>query len=278
VVDAHLESTYRKTPGGLQETPYRAVVDENGHDLSTVSKAYTLVQSADAISVLESCADMMGLALSRQKGLYRNGRAFFAFNTPDFAFQVPGDTSTIVPNIWLRNDYRGKGSLSLSVGWLRLVCQNGLIRATVARSYAHRHVGTVDLFAFLGGALQKAMEALQVERVIAETLANTPLPKPEFELTYSSHESAQEAIDGNRNLLVAEIFRDTPTRYLAPLAENVHAYVSELGPTRWALAQAVTDVASHRMQETQRGEARRDPNLGAMTWASRQVDRVINWS
>jgi hypothetical protein len=236
--------------------------------LACLTDQYRLVTNLELLDTFGRVADTLGTEIVPRKGTYWGGRASYQFDLPGLAFTPSGDTSPTVPVLYLGNDYRGQGNLTLAIGWLRLVCTNGARRLVMASSATRRHVGQFSLTEWIGRALQAGIDAAQVEGVLAEALATTPAPVIEV---YTSQQGAAHSVRRAREMdtppsLSSLIYADTATRYHADLSDSIGRYMHELGPNLWALAQAITDVSSHRMQERRDGGPRTRPNMGADDW------------
>lgn len=264
LVEAWTEDAYRRVTlhGGKvdeyhEQPKVQLVIDESDDVIAAVSDKYTLVRNADLVSALDVAADERGLVLAPTMAAYRNGRAKYAFNVPALEYQVTRDPSITIPQIIVRNDYRGGGGLHVQSGYFRVVCTNGAMRGTIAYSDNQRHVGKFDLRKFLGGAIDRIKEIFEVDRLLAETLAATSISEPQ------------------QRELVTHLLEFTAKRYQPDLERAVRENVREMGANAWALVQAAAEVATHRMQTNVRGVDRRNYNFAADQWAAR-VEAAIH--
>lgn len=255
-----------------EETRFRFVVDETDTPLAVVSDRYALVQNRKFVAALDLAADRLGIRLEPRTGIYRNGRALYAFDAPEFTFQAPNDPSRTGSSLWVQNDYRGSRGLSLATGFFRFACSNGLVSATVAHVDSRRHVGDINILAFVEGALSRYVARAEADRLIAETLGNTRAPFWYPDRSYD--ETIAESKLGDAHI-VSRIVADTPRRYFPDFQGLVEQYARETGGTLWSVAQAVSDLATHRMQSTATGASRQGHNFGADEWASRQLARIL---
>jgi len=260
VVEAWTEPCYR---AGGEETRYKLVVDETDTPLGAVTDQYTLIRNADLLSAVEVASDIRGVRLDPLKGAYRSGKSVYHIMMPDYGYRVGADTSDTNPTIILRNDYRGGGGLKIQGGFFRVICTNGLIRGEIAHYSNIRHVGKIDLLHFVETAILKTVEMAEVNRLLAETLAGVRAP----EWSEIDQLTARELVlvmPGLPEVIQA----DTADRYHGDLARAVRENTSAIGNNLWAIAQAVAEVATHRMQE------RHHYNMAADEWAARQLQRI----
>jgi len=258
LVHAWTEPAYRETTRPdtrakqYEGTNHRFVVDERDDIVGTVSDQYTLVRNADVIAALDLAAGERNLALDPTKAAYRNGRSFYEVKVPGFGYRVSGDPSGMVPSIIVRNDYRGGGGLKIQGGIFRLACTNGLVVGDIAYFTNQRHVGQIDVIGFFRDALSRMEEKIEVNRLLAEAMTRVRY-RPE---------------------VVEAIIADTADRYRADWDRALRENVAEIGDNMWAVAQAVSELSTHRMQTRATGDARTEYNMGADTWATRQWDRI----
>jgi hypothetical protein len=283
LVASHTEPTYRQTEkdGRIEfnDERFKFVVDEGDNVLATVTNQYKLVQNREFVAALDMAADEVGVSLTPDLATYHNGRSRFEFNVPDMRFKVGNDPSDTQGRIILSNDYRGQGGLGISSGWFRLICSNGMIVGEIAHKDTRRHVGDIDVYGFVLKGLRKFEERWQAERIIAETLAAAPAADVIRADWNRGRKAAQDGLklarrEGNTPDLVDQILADTSERYHAELMMSIDRNAEEMGETFWAMAQAVSEVATHRMQMRANGEPRTHFNFTADTWATRQLGRM----
>jgi hypothetical protein len=142
-----------------------------------------------------------------------------------------------------------------------------------------KHVGQFNLFEWLKRMTQRTIDRFAVDKLLADSLVEVPLPAslPEFETKeHAQSEANSWNIPGESatDYLIASIYAGTAERYYPDLAHQFHSYAHEVGRNYWALAQAVSDIATHRMQQTAGGDSRENFNWSADQWASRQLARI----
>jgi hypothetical protein len=285
LVTAWTEPSYRRTdrlneagdlPNEVQhdESRFRFVVDELDHIIAGgLTEQYTLVQNREFISALDLAADERGLTLEPRKAVYRNGRGLYEFSVSSHRFQVVGDPSVTDGLIQLGNDYRGQGGLRIQSGWFRMICTNGVIAGVIAHKDTKRHVGEIDVYRFVATGLDRFVERFEVERLLAETLGKEGYTPAYDALKIQSQADAKAILEVGDDLL-ARILADTPDRYIADVQRAVCENQSAVGETLWGVIQAVSEIATHRMQETATGDARANYSFAADSWGSRQLELV----
>ena len=231
---------------------FNFIVDESGEPLATVTEKYTLVTNRELVSAVDLAADELGLKVEAERGKYNSGRSYYKLVLPNLSMTVPGDTSVTKATIDIQNDYRGGGSLKLLAGWFRMICTNGLVVGEIASRDIKRHTGDIDLMEFVKPALCKINDRFEVERLIALELQRQAQSKE----------------------LVEEIVADSADRYEADIRRVVRENTRDMGSNLWSLSQAVSEVATHRMQMRANGDERTGFNAAADVWATRQYNRI----
>lgn len=259
------EPAYREVGDVSEDAQYEStrmelIVDESDSVLGCVTERYNLVQNRDLITALDLACDAAGMRLEPVSARYQKGRAEYKFNLPDEGFKVTGDGSGQLPQIVVKNDYRGSGGLGIMAGWFRMVCSNGMIVGEVAHQNLRRHVGEIDLYGFVQAGVLGIADAIQVERIMMETLAATRVP--DF-TPLAPREDAKERLKKGSTSVLDSIAADTAPRYLSYLNTALRENQRELGPTAYALVAAITQTSTHRM-----------PGWTADEWATRQINRI----
>jgi hypothetical protein len=254
LVEAWTEDVYRRIVDEnnrdeyFEQPRFRLVVDEQDRAIATVSNKYRLVRNADIVAALDIAADKSGLVLEPKRACYRNGRASYRFTAPTLGFRAGNDPSDTFPMVEISNDYRGGGGMRITSGFYRLICTNGAVRDTVAYQDNQHHIGDFSVWDFVEKAITRMMDVFEADRLLANTLAMTPVV------------AGQE--------LVARMLEETAKRYRPDLERAVRENVLSIGDNMWAYVQAAAEVATHRMQE------REHFNFAADPWASRMTELV----
>jgi hypothetical protein len=289
LVSAWDEPTYRRrdclpthTSDGTryEAQRHRFIVDEQDAVLGVVSDRYKLVQNRDLVAALDLAASEVGVNVEPVKVWYSNGRSGYDFRCPDYVLRPRGDTSNTTGLIRLTNDYRGQGGVGFLSGWFRLVCTNGLVVGEIAHRQLYRHTGDIQelVYETMVANVRAFRDNFEVQRVIAETLGNADLPpvSPQRWANLGDQTAARNEVRDNPDTdLVNKLLADTAERYHQDLARAIRDNVSSIGRTYWALAQAVAEVATHRLQRRQNGAPRARYNPSADEWATRQLNRIL---
>ena len=284
LVASRAEPTFRKTDdGGLvefNEERFKFNVAENENVLATVTDQYRLVQNAEYVAALDMAADQLGIRLQPYLAAYHNGKSWYEFRAPEMKFRITGDPSDTEGKIILSNDYRGQGGLGIMSGWFRLICSNGMMVGEIAHKDTRRHVGEIDVFGFVLNGLTKFQARFEAERLIAESLAATNASDILMSASWSQgRQAAQDHIKFARDANAAprlpeQILADTADRYHADLSRSITQNAREVGHNLRAVAQAVAEIATHRMQRRENGDTRTSFNFAADQWATRQLGRI----
>lgn len=283
LIEAWTEPTYRLADSnmGSYYTPerFQFVVDEQDEVLATVSDDYLLIQNRELISALDLAAEDLGIKVSPLRGSYVNGRSNYTFTIPKFSQKIGNDPSETVMTLNLRNDYRGGGSLKFLAGWFRIFCENGQIVGEVAAEEKKRHVGTFNPFEWIHARLARIGDQFEANLLIAEMLASTSHEGSAYASDfYQGRENAQLAVNGGGASLIEEILADTAERYHEDLRTTVQRNFQGIGHNLWALAQAVSEVATHRLQQTATGAPRVNYNTAADSWGATQYNRIVEYA
>lgn len=286
LVEAWLEPTYRRIGGGglLVEDTYneeksRYVIDEGDEVLATVSDGYLLIQNRELISALDLAADDLGIEVDPLRGSYVNGSSNYTFTIPKYSQKIGNDPSETIMTLNLRNDYRGGGSLKMLAGWFRMFCENGQVVGEIAAEHAKRHVGTFNPYEWIKARLTRIGEQFEANMFIAEMLANTSHEGSAYASDfYRGRKSAEQAVKMQDASLVEQILADTAQRYHHDLGLIAQRNFRDIGHNLWALAQSVSELSTHRLQETATGRPRVKYNTAADAWGATQYNRIVEYA
>jgi len=284
LVGAHKEPTFRRTDenGQLQfeqQGRHHFVVDDNNLVIATVSDLYRVVQNTDFLCAVDIAADNLGIKIEPTEAAYSSGNSRYKLRTPDMHFQPKGDSSGVEGSIILGNDYRGSGGLQIKSGWFRLICKNGLTIGTIASYSTQRHVGDFDVYQFVFKALEKFLDRWEIERVLADTLTDRPYIFTNMAGIETQLEAQNLLKQYRDNGVEADIFvqmaADTPNRYQKDLQNALISNLRHIGQNMWAVSQAVSEMATHRLQQRSDGGPRTGYNFAADQWATRQLNKIL---
>jgi hypothetical protein len=153
---------YRKLPI-FSRHPYRSGGEENRYKdeirrepleltdsqipITTVSKAYSLVQHRDVISSTFRALQLIKKDISGSEAtllLSEYGeRMHWSCQIPGFDFD-PGDKTAIVLRINCLNSVDTTTILEVSLSWFRLICSNGLMFGLGSSKLRKRHIRSLD--------------------------------------------------------------------------------------------------------------------------------------
>ena len=258
---------------------FQFVVDEEDEVLATVSDDYLLIQNRELVSALDMAAEDLGIVVDPLRGSYVNGRSNYTFTIPKYSQKIGNDPSETIMTLNLRNDYRGGGSLKMLAGWFRIFCENGQVVGEVAAEASRRHVGTFNPFEWIHARLARIGEQFEANLLIAEVLADTSHESSAFATDfYRGREGALEAVAHGDASLVEQILADTAERYHKDFRAAAQRNFRDIGHNLWALAQAVSEVATHRLQQTATGKPRAKYNTAADAWGTAQYNRIVEYA
>ncbi len=229
---------------------FKGIVDsQDGTQLAAVTSRYALVQNMDVAQAVADALYDNGIGktdIQRGPALYSNGKTRFDVKLPASSFTAPGDPSDLIPTIQVGNDYRGGGSLTLRVGLFRLLCTNGLVSFVRGEMIKMRHTGTVDystIFALILPVLTKMLAEVDDQKKVITMLAEAPA----------------------HGAWIDDLLKRTSDRYSARISGAMERNMDELGGNSWAVAQAISEVATHEMPT----------GWAAEQWATAAVQHLI---
>ncbi len=228
---------------------FKGIVDAHGTQLGAVTEKYALVQNMTVAKAVADALHDNGIErrdIRRGRARYGNGKTRFDIHLPSEAFSVPGDSSEITPTIQVGNDYRGAGGLNIGQGAFREVCTNGMVAFVVAHALRMRHIGDLSyatIYPQVSEAIQCTLQEAQDQREVAGLLADT----------------AQD------QSWVDDLLENTAKRYQPALARALGDNTTELGANSWAVAQAISEVATHDMPSS----------WAAEQWATHAVQDLV---
>ena len=227
----------------LEATRFSIIEDSKGYHVGAVSDRYTLIRNADLIGAIDLASDSLGVDLTVERCMYRNGKTSMDFTLPD-DFRISGDPSNLKPLIQIGNDYGGGGSLTGRAGVFRMVCTNGLYVGEQTHHSTQRHIGEIDVYDFVYGLVDGLVKRAEINKIIAETTQDMPF---EWKAPYIADEKVKAQLESNA-VMLNEIADATPDRYHQPLRTAITGNREEIGHTVWALLQAVSEVGTHNMR------------------------------
>ena len=147
--------------------------------LGVCTEQYGVVKNADLVSMVDDSLAGINSSLSNynsKKFVVRDGSRFYArYDFPDFKTELKpvgkrakGDILGL--RLTVNNSYDRSCRVSLTLGFLRLICTNGMTSLTKEFSMTKRHTLAVNLD-FIGDALAKAIGSVDSSVAIFNRLA-----------------------------------------------------------------------------------------------------------
>ena len=150
--------------------------------LGVCTEQYGVVKNADLIEMVESNLATHGKLsnYNSKKFVVRDGSRFYAsYDFPDFKTELKpmgkrakGDILGL--RLVVNNSYDRSCRVSLSLGFLRLVCTNGMTSLSKEFSMTKRHTLAVNLD-FVGDALARATDSVESQAQVFNKLAQRAL-------------------------------------------------------------------------------------------------------
>lgn len=250
LVRAHFEEMERHSivegrAAGLTRSRFRAVVDDNGDELGSVSDRYKLVQTADIVSAFDLEADTRGYVMRPREGFYRNGKAKLTFDIANRTYRKDGGDGDITPMLYLENGLGGVNAMRGGTGSNIGRCGNGLWFGDIIAKSTRKHTTGINVLAFVRFLFNKLDERIERDRVLIEAARAT-----RFDFT---------------DALTKKIGESAPKRLVPAFREIIQRNRAIQGDTAWAMIQAVTELSTHHMRE------RRD---GSHVWSADEWTRT----
>ena len=271
-----------------QNIPNSKVVvnGESGKPLGVVSKNYKLIPNKKALEMGEQCcAELFGSDAAGNIEVFNvNAPATGSYCHIDLlhrSYQMnlwdePDQSDIYIPYIRVTNSYNTSRALRFDIGFCRKVCLNGVIfgAETIRLTFSHvKHRLTNDIrFVLQKGKVGKLFEDF---KSYTNKLKNHYIPrkqalnlirvlfriKDESKINFESEKENREEYDA----------------LLCILDCKLNKYIDELGENGYSLFNAITDIASHAIDNN--SYFRRDVNAMqrlAGNWVhsfSREIDR-----
>ena len=208
------------TENGNPTNSCAVIIDPNHlwQQVGVVSKDYKLIPNRDVIEAAEAIINETGLNFKEHTMLW-NGKQFRQrYVLPDLTEEVRvGDPVSLALDI--RNSYNGSMSVALEFNLLRLICENGMMVASMLGGIALRHIGDKDF----GEEISRASDSINN---ISHRL-NTVMP--------IFTEMTRKSIDRE---FIQQFFRDSDLGMTTQ--SKVFDAIEE--DNQWGLYNAATDV------------------------------------
>ena len=195
---------YRRIPI-FSRHPYRSGGEENRYKdeirrepleltdsqipVTTVSKAYSLVQHRDVIAstfraLQLAKKDISGIEATLLLSEYGE-RMHWSCQIPGFDFD-PGDNNPIVLRIGCLNSVDTTTVLEISLNWYRLICSNGMMFGLASSKLRKRHIRSLEPEDIVG-FLQSEFEEAHKEQGVYESWYKQPVELERIERWIDEH-------------------------------------------------------------------------------------------
>ena len=271
-----------------QKIPNSKVVvnGESGKPLGVVSKNYKLIPNKKVLEMGEQCcAELFGSDAAGNIEVFNvNAPATGSYCHIDLlhrSYQMnlwdePDQSDIYIPYIRVTNSYNTSRALRFDIGFCRKVCLNGVIfgAETIRLTFSHvKHRLTNDIrFVLQKGKIGKLVEDF---KSYTNRLKNYRIPKAQaLKIIHALFRIKAESKINFRSQKESSEEYDTLLRVLD---WRLDKYICELDENGYALFNAITDIASHTIDNNR--YFRRDVNAMqrlAGNWVhsfSREIDR-----
>jgi hypothetical protein len=148
--------------------------------LGIVTERYALAQNGDVVNHIEGACEKLGLKnLERDFRAVDDGRRFYARYTvkdKKYNFNVgkPKVGDSVGVSFTIQNSFDCTKRLQVALGFLRLVCSNGMTSLTPEFECNFRHQSGIDI-ASIGRGIEDALGKIDSQREIFQRLADTKI-------------------------------------------------------------------------------------------------------
>ena len=265
----------------------RVVVNkESGKPLGVVSKNYKLVTNEEAVEMgKQCCAELFGSNGAANIEVFNvNAPATGSYCHIDLlhrSYQMnlwdePDQSDIYIPYVRVTNSYNTSRALRFDIGFCRKVCLNGVIfgAETIRLTFSHvKHRLTNDIrFVLQKGKIGKLVEDF---KSYTNKLKNYHIPRTQA--LRIIHALFRIKAESKINFWFPKKSGAEYDALLSILDCKLDKYIGELGENGYALFNAITDIASHTIDNNR--YFRRDVNAMqrlAGNWIhafSRDIDR-----
>jgi hypothetical protein len=146
--------------------------------MGIVSDRYGVIRNSDLVAKSETAFDKAGLTNFERKAIVTNGgarfRMIYDFKETNYRIAKKGDNVGL--RLVINNSFDRSSLLSFQLGFLRLVCLNGMTSLVSAFSLVGRHTNKLDIDKLITeSALDKAMDSVNGQLDVFRNLAKVPV-------------------------------------------------------------------------------------------------------
>lgn len=199
--------------------------------IATVGENYKVVTNEELITKSVEQFDDYGFnyVIDNVHSFCNNRRMKLALKFPDISFN--DGRSNVNFSIYLHNSYNRSEGIRLFMGFLRLVCSNGVIVGKLLGRYYHRHTNGVALDA--------------IGSTVAQSIEGIPKVRERIEELKSEEVKLDEELE--RNLI--EVFGKTCA---LECLKMLSGYFYQQTINKYLLLNAITYYISHHVSQQQR--------------------------
>jgi hypothetical protein len=123
--------------------------DKSFAPVGVVSKDYKLVQHQEVVNMLEEAISSVGIPVEEIKAelfiTELGERMSLNLSLPDLYNYIPSDGHAINPRLECTNSVDGSTRFHAYMGWLRLICSNGLMIGVTRSNLYQRHTNKLEI-------------------------------------------------------------------------------------------------------------------------------------
>jgi hypothetical protein len=148
--------------------------------LGIVTERYALAQNGDVVNTVDDACEKIGLKnVERDFRVVDDGRRFYARYTLkdkkyNFNIGKPKVGDNVGVSFTIQNSFDCTKRLQVALGFLRLVCSNGMTSLTPEYECNFRHQSGIDIGS-IGSGIENALGQIDSQREIFQRLANTKI-------------------------------------------------------------------------------------------------------
>jgi hypothetical protein len=231
---------------------YGTVRKDTGDVLGVFSERYSVVQNDEAVKIVEEAFETHGMShYKKTPRVTRNGSAMFIsydFTDIKHIHEVPKVGDKLGISLLLKNSFDGSQKLSFELGFIRLVCSNGMKSLEREYSFFKRHIGKLQL-GHVSEALNKAMCGISDSLGIFSQMADVSITEDQGVSVLRNmsrngifSEKVREGVEG---IWLSPDFREDRAKTLYNLYNAGTQYISHrLTSDRYEMAQRLSSVIS----------------------------------
>lgn len=214
----------------LVSSEYQAVIRTDTHQVLGIhGMAYKLLSNQDAFNAFdealyESSLDLSDMRIKNEMS-HNGGRAYRTYNFPAHSIAIGRKNDLVNLKLQVSNSYDASLAFSTRLGGYRLLCTNGMVIGTTFMHQSMKHTKALDL----GNVVSRLNQAIGIY-----------LDSSSEWQRWSRRRISQEQA---KNII--EAFPGSNDKLHTLLLDTYQQETAELGPTVWALFNALTHYSTH---------------------------------